>query len=142
MPNNQKSTQHLLSRYDVNEDETVSADTKGPSLLHGDFVLEGTSLSVAENAEVVAAIAPSAKKGRPLQPSLCDLSGDYVLVGAESPSKDVHGSPASIRSSLGSFIGLFVDLLEEKSLKSLNGGESERDYDERPLPRPFRKHSI
>ena len=82
---NQKSTQHLLSRYDVNENETVSSDPKGPCLLDGDFLLEGTSLGIAKNnAEVVAAIAPSAKKVRTSQSLLCELLGECVLVGAES----------------------------------------------------------
>ena len=43
---NQKSTQHLLSRCDV-KNETVSSDAKGPGLLDEDFLLEGTSLGIA-----------------------------------------------------------------------------------------------
>ena len=115
---------NLLSRYDVHEDETVSSNAKGPGLLDGDFLLEGTSLGIAENnAEVVAAIPEEVRNS---QSSLCESLGslrEFVLVGAESPSKDVHASPASIRSSLGSLSGVSVDLLEEE-----NSAESLKEY--------------
>ena len=72
----------------------MSSNAKGPGLLDGDFLLEGTSLGIAENdAEVVAAIAPFAEEVRNSQSSLCESWGslrEYVLVGVESPSKDVH----------------------------------------------------
>ena len=98
--------------------------------------MEGTSLGIAENnAEVVAAIAPFAKEVRNSQSSLCESLGslrEYVLVGVEPPSKDVHASPASIHSSLGVLSGLCVDLLEEEnSAHSLNEDDSEWDDDKR-----------
>ena len=135
---------NLLSRYDVHEDETVSSNAKGPGLLDGDFLLEGTSLGIAENnAEVVAAIPEEVRNS---QSSLCESLGslrEFVLVGAESPSKDVHASPASIRSSLGSLSGVSVDLLEEEnSAESLKEDDSEWDYDERPLTQPSLKRSL
>ena len=69
-----------------NENETVSSGAKGPGLLDGDFLLEETSLGIAENnAEVVAAIAPSAEKVPTSQSLLCELLGEYVLVGTELP---------------------------------------------------------
>ena len=36
-----------------------------------------------------------------------------MCVGVESPSKDVHASPASIQSSLGVLSGLFIDSARE-----------------------------
>ena len=64
-------------------------------------------------------------------------------MGAESPSKDVHASPASIRSSLGSLSGVSVDLLEEEnSAESLKEDDSEWDYDEWPLTQPSLKRSL
>ena len=70
----------------------MSSNAKGPGLLDGDFLLEGTSKRT-NNAEVVAAIAPFAEEVRNSQSSLCESLGslrEYVLVGVESPSKDVH----------------------------------------------------
>ena len=62
---------NLLSRYDVHEDETVSSNAKGPGLLDGDFLLEGTSLGIAENnADVVATIALFLEEVRDSQSSL------------------------------------------------------------------------
>ena len=138
---------NLLSRYDVHEDETVSSNAKGLGLLDGDFLLEGTSLGIAENnADVVATIAPFPEEVRNSQSSLCESLGslrEFVLVGAESPGKDVYASPASICSSLGSLSGVSVDLLEEEnSAKSLNEDDSEWDYDERPLTQPSLKRSL
>ena len=52
--------------------------------LDGDFLLEGLALTIAKkNAQVVAAIAPSAKEVRTSQSSLCKSLrslGEYVLV--------------------------------------------------------------
>ena len=125
----------------------MSSNTKGLGLLDGDFLLEGTSLCIAENnAEVVAAIAPFAEEVRNSQSSLCESLGslrEYVLVGVESPSKDVHASPASIHSSSGFLSGLSLDLLErENSAESLNEDDSEWDDDKRPLTQPSLKHSL
>ena len=109
--------------------------------------MEGTSLGIAENnAEVVAAIAPFAEEVRNLQSSLCESLGslrEYVLVGVESPSKDVHASPASIHSSLGFLSGVSVDLLErENAAESLNEDDSKWDDDLRPLMQPSLKRSL
>ena len=125
----------------------MSSNAKGLGLLDGDFLLEGTSLGIAENnAEVVAAIAPFAEEVRNSQSSLCESLGslrEYVLVGVESPSKDVHVRPASIHSSLGFLSGVSVDLLEEEnSAESLNEDDSEWDYDKRPLTQPSLKRSL
>ena len=109
--------------------------------------MEGTSLGIAENnAEVVAAIAPFPEEVRNSQSSLCESLGslrEYVLVGAEPPSKNVHASPASIHSSLGILSGLSVDLLEEEnSAQSLTEDDSEWDDDKRPLTQPLLKRSL
>ena len=80
-------------------------------------------VGIAENnAEVAAAIASSAEEVRTSQSSFCESFGssrEYVLVGTESPRKDLHGSPASIRSSLGSFGGVSANLLDGNSAESL-----------------------
>ena len=125
----------------------MSSNAKGPSLLDGAFLLEGTSLGIAKNNdEVVATIAPFAEEIRHLQSSLCESLGslrEYVLVGVQSPSKDVHASRASIHPSLGFLSGLSVDLLEEEnSAQSLNEDDSEWDDDKRPLTQPSPRRSL
>ena len=68
---------------------------------------------------------------------------EYVLVGVESPSKDVHASPASIHSSLVFLSGVSVDLLEEEnSAESLKKDNTEWDDDKRPLTQPSLKRSL
>ena len=103
----------LFSKYDVNEDESVSCEAKGRGLLDEDFLSESTPLGIPENnAEVVA--PPCVNH---LEPCASMWSGGGGG-GGQSASKD--DSPASIRSlgrvSLGSWGGVSANLQSSDSI--------------------------